>query len=56
MIAGGKEKILKFFDMQKIQFKKNSSVMTSDIQIFKFDEQGEKIYVVGSKFLRIYES
>lgn len=56
MIAGGKERVLKFFDMSQIKFIKNSSVTTADIQNFKFDELGEKIYVVGTKYLRVYES
>lgn len=56
MVAGGKEKVLKFFDMTKIEFTKNSSVIPSDIQIFKFDAKGERIFVVGSKFLRVYLS
>lgn len=56
MVAGGKEKVLKFFDMQNIAFQGNSNLTPSEIKTLKYNQKGTKVYALGSKFLRVFTS
>lgn len=55
MVAGGKEKVLKFFEMQSIQHQDNSSMTPSEIKVLKYNLEGNRVYCIGPKFLRCYQ-
>lgn len=54
MVAGGKEKVLKFFDMENITFQGNSNMTPSEIKSIKYNSKGNKVYAIGQKFLRVF--
>lgn len=56
MVAGGKEKVLKFFDMQNLAFQGNSNMTPSEIKTLRYNHKGTKVYVLGQKFLWIFTS
>lgn len=54
LAAGGKDKVLKFFDMDNISFQGHSNMTPSEIKGLKYNAQGDKVYALGQKFVRVF--